>query len=89
MKTFSIAPFKSWDKSIFIDGPFNLSLEIDHDDVDHDQVEKEAQALVDLLNKHWVPVEEKKWFENCPKCNDSYMEYESENTGICRDCKRV
>jgi hypothetical protein len=85
---FELSPFSNWDKSIYIVGPMASAIELDHDDVDHDQVQKEAKALVELLNKHWVPIEEKTWFENCPKCNDSYMEYASENTGICRDCKR-
>lgn len=48
----------TWDvggdgKRIYIHGPWNLNVTIDHDDVDHDQVERDAEKLVKLLHSHW------------------------------------
>ena len=40
-------------KVVYIFGPWNLIVEIDHDDVNHDVVDREISKLVQLLDKHW------------------------------------
>jgi hypothetical protein len=54
MNKFKLAPHSPWDKRIYIDGPWQLAVEIDHDDVDHRAVKKDAKKLVALLNAHWM-----------------------------------
>lgn len=41
------------DKVIYVTGPAEMKIEIDHDDVDHKEVEKDTKLLVDLLANHW------------------------------------
>ncbi len=47
------------DKKIFIEGPNSLNIEIDFDDVEHDQVREAAVKMVKMLNMLW-PYEEVK-----------------------------
>lgn len=43
-------------KELYVkDGPCNLDITIDYDDVDHEVVDREANMLIALLNKHWKP----------------------------------
>lgn len=41
------------DKDLIITGPTQMKIAIDFDDVDHDEVLKEADKLVTVLNKYW------------------------------------
>lgn len=50
---FRIDPYKSYDKSIIIHGPGDLILEVDYDDVNHDEVEQQVSEIVSALNRHW------------------------------------
>lgn len=46
--------FESMDrKRLFVQGPCEMSIEIDYDDVDHETVDREVFKLLDLLNKRW------------------------------------
>jgi hypothetical protein len=40
-------------KRVFVRGPGDLLLEIDHDDVDREQVDGDVKRMVILLNEHW------------------------------------
>jgi len=40
-------------KTLAIEGPWELGVVIDYDDVNHKQVKREAEALADLLNHEW------------------------------------
>lgn len=40
-------------KRILINGPWELGVEIDHDDVNHELVEQQANTLVEILEEHW------------------------------------
>lgn len=40
-------------KRMFIEGPWDLDVTIDHDDVDHKQVERDAKRLCKLLDTYW------------------------------------
>jgi len=52
MKKFTIDVHSGADKSFLIRGPdeFEIEIEIDFDDVYHSQVNKEANAIVKVLN---------------------------------------
>lgn len=41
------------DKSFLIHGPGDLTLEVDYDDVDHEEVLADAARVVRILNEHW------------------------------------
>ncbi len=43
----------TWDKGLTVEGPFELNITIDYDDVNHGKVDKEAKKLIKILNKHW------------------------------------
>lgn len=45
-----IGPFSRVDKRIHIEGPDEMHLEVDFDDVNHDAVEPAALALTEVLN---------------------------------------
>lgn len=55
MPEWSINEFGRSDKSIQIDGP--LRLEVDYDDVDTDAVDLLLPLFLDILNKHWHPLD--------------------------------
>lgn len=40
-------------KRLFIEGPGTLSLTLDNDDVDQDEVKAALPEIVDALNRHW------------------------------------
>jgi hypothetical protein len=40
-------------KRVFIRGPMDGEMEIDYDDVDHNQVAMEIIVLVEILRKYW------------------------------------
>jgi hypothetical protein len=40
-------------KGITITGPWELSVEVDFDDVWHSKVKREISKLCGILNKHW------------------------------------
>lgn len=46
-----------WGKSFTINGPGELNLEVDYDDVPHSQVAVLARQMVAILNAHWVPIQ--------------------------------
>ena len=48
-----IAQTKGDGKRIYIDGPSNLEIQIDFDDVNHDDVETDTKQLIDLLAEQW------------------------------------
>ena len=56
-KDFNIMPHTTADKYFEIIGPLSYAggmvLRIDYDDVDHKLVDREAQRLADILNRHW------------------------------------
>lgn len=52
-KIFNITPHTVADKTFAIEGP-GITLLVDYDDVDHEEVEGRAQDVVHLLNKYWV-----------------------------------
>lgn len=43
-------------KELIVEGPCDLQITIDHDDVNHTQVEAEAKQLIDLLAGNWKEV---------------------------------
>lgn len=49
---FFLEPFEPWKKDIAISGP-GIELLVDYDDVDHEEVEKNANKVVEILNQHW------------------------------------
>lgn len=53
-KLFKMHAFTAASPSIEVDGPGELRLSIDYDDVDHTAVAYQAKRLVRLLNKHWA-----------------------------------
>jgi len=52
-RKFEATPYKSYDKWIEVYGPEELSIRIDHDDVDPDTVEEATRKLISILNKYW------------------------------------
>lgn len=50
---FTIAPHSSADKRFEISGPDELLLEVDYDDVFHEDVDRLAERMVEVLNAHW------------------------------------
>jgi hypothetical protein len=48
---FKLADYSS--KEITISGPWELTVLIDFDDVDHRAVKKDAKKLIELLNNNW------------------------------------
>lgn len=40
-------------KDIAILGPDGLSISVDYDDVDHDQVRAATEKMLRILNQHW------------------------------------
>lgn len=50
MPPFEIEPHTKTDKSFIVRGPGDLLLEVDYDDVDHDEVDRNVEAMVNLLN---------------------------------------
>lgn len=48
-----VAETSSDSKRIFVSGPTELCIEIDHDDVNTTMVEKETKKLLDVLHEHW------------------------------------
>jgi len=50
MSMFTIQPYSSSDKRIYVDGPDELHLEVDFDDVHPDAVLHGLNAMVDILN---------------------------------------
>lgn len=54
---YSAGPFhassSSDNKRLYVTGPFDLHIEIDHDDVDQETVQAETCQLVRLLASHW------------------------------------
>ena len=49
---FNLVPFTRADKLIRIDGPDDLLLYVDYDDVDTEAVEQAIPRLLDALNRH-------------------------------------
>lgn len=43
----------AYDKRLVLQGPWDLGIEIDNDDVDHAQVKRDARKLCAILEKHW------------------------------------
>lgn len=41
------------DKWILVNGPCEMKIAVDYDDVWHSKVEREVKRLVKLLNKNW------------------------------------
>lgn len=52
MKPFQIRKYDRLDKRIQVDGPGDLTLYVDYDDVDHAQVLRDLRKAVALLNRH-------------------------------------
>lgn len=50
---FEIDRYTSYDKKIPIQGPGDLRLLVDYDDVDQDEVRPAMEKMVAILNKHW------------------------------------
>lgn len=50
---FTAEPFTTIDKDIAILGPGGLSISVDYDDVDHDQVRAATEKMLRILNQHW------------------------------------
>lgn len=50
-QAFTIQPHTTADKRFDIEGPHDLRLMVDFDDVDHETVEKTVVALVEVLNR--------------------------------------
>lgn len=40
-------------KRIFIYGPISLTIEIDNDDVNHEEVKRDTYKLLRMLEKYW------------------------------------
>lgn len=41
------------EKRIFIEGPFELEIEIDYDDVQHRAVDRDVKQLLEILEEYW------------------------------------
>lgn len=50
---FEIERYASYDKDIPVQGPGDLRLLVDFDDVDQDEVKPAMEKMVAILNKHW------------------------------------
>ena len=50
---FTVRKFTSIDKIIRIDGPGDLKLSVDYDDVDTEAVERAIPHILDALNTYW------------------------------------
>jgi len=53
-ETFIVEPHSRADKQIVIYGP--LTLFVDYDDVNHDEVDEQMRRLVQILNDNWRTV---------------------------------
>jgi hypothetical protein len=53
LKPFRIEPHRHADKSFRIECPGDLSLDVDYDDVDHEEVDGLAVLIVSVLNRYW------------------------------------
>ena len=53
MDAFKRRKVLDWDKEIHIQGPEDLHLSVNFDDVDHDSVETLVDEMVDTLNDWW------------------------------------
>jgi hypothetical protein len=49
-----IRPHTKLNKSFTIEGPGDVLLAVDYDDVDHRQVEVDMQRAVEILNREWI-----------------------------------
>lgn len=45
--------FDYCDKEVEVMGPKDFRMMVDYDDVNHSQVEKITEKMIDILNKHW------------------------------------
>lgn len=52
-KEFHIDSYEKYDKFIIVNGPDDLRLEVDYDDVDHKSTEENMKKMVDILNDNW------------------------------------
>lgn len=50
---FEIERHSSYDKDVPVQGPGDLRLLVDYDDVDQDEVKPAMEKMVAILNKHW------------------------------------
>lgn len=54
MAWFEVAPYDRSDKWIHVQGPGDLSFEVDYDDVNHDEVEQSLPKMLAILNERWA-----------------------------------
>lgn len=52
-KEFNIESYKKYDKDIQVNGPGDLRLTVDFDDVDQKSVEEKMNKMINILNDHW------------------------------------
>jgi hypothetical protein len=52
-KPFFIEKHSPIDKKFAVNGPGDLVLWVDYDDVDHDKVDADAERMVEILNVNW------------------------------------
>lgn len=55
---FQILPYSTINKSIVVEGPY-LTMEVDYDDVYHEEVAAATEIVVDLLNNHLTELEDR------------------------------
>lgn len=54
MTPFKIETHDALDKSFQIEGPGDLTLHVDYDDVNRDEVDALARELVNVMNHHYA-----------------------------------
>jgi len=52
-KEFNITSYEKYDKDILVEGPNELRVKVDFDDVDRTSVEKDMKKMIKILNDHW------------------------------------
>jgi hypothetical protein len=54
-RKFKVEGIGTWTKDLGIVAPDNccLAIQVDYDDVNHDDVDKDVRKLVKILNEHW------------------------------------
>ena len=85
MTKFSIREHSRCDKSVFVDGPMDMAIEIDYDDVDHEIIDLEMENLVKILNEHWTPAEKPVWIQ-CSTCDEQFRHFKKHGYTQCNEC---